>query len=82
MTREDYIYYRELLGRLRAALLELAANPAASVTVSTGDGQKSISYKSLSQVKLAIAEVEAKCAAYERALAGRSGYSVGFVNWS
>ena len=57
VTKADYIYYRRLRDELRRAILALSANPAASTTISTGDGQKSVTYKSLNalQAQLSVA---------------------------
>ncbi len=81
MTRQDYLYYCGLRARLREAMLESAANPSASVTVSTGDGSKSVSYKNYDGLARALAAVEAKCESFERAYNGRGGFSVMPVVW-
>ena len=82
MTKSDYIYYRRLRDELRRAILALSANPAASTTISTGDGQKSVTYKSLNSLQAQLSVAEAKCEAYERAHSGSTGFTVEPVRWS
>lgn len=82
MTRADYIYYRRLRDELRRAILALSANPAASTTISTGDGQKSVTYKSLNSLQAQLSVAEAKCEAYERANSGSTGFTVEHVRWN
>lgn len=81
MTKADYLYYIELRAQLREAVKTMAANPAASVTISTGDGTKSVTYKSLDSVNKALGEVEAKISAFERAYAGNCGFSVSNIHF-
>lgn len=58
MSRKDYIFRLKLRDALRDALLELARNPAASVSISAGGGSKSYTNRDIEKIRKELEAVE------------------------
>lgn len=65
---------------LRGAVDKLTANPTASVTVSTGDGSKSVTYTDRAKLQSELQRVMADIEAYKRSLNGGT-ITTSYVRW-